>query len=731
MRDGITSTDIKSYLEKHGVSEYKEKGNEIAFPCPFNGCDDDHRGSEEYHCNINTTNGTLYCFKCGEKGNFITLQKHFGDYEKPKRQTQRKKSLHEMAKECHGKLPEQYKTYFNNRGITNESIDKFLLGYGEFYGKFWLTIPVFSDATTVSYLKLRQLPDDSSNNTKYIVYPRSSKIAIAGLYELQQSSSNDVLICEGELDRIVALQNGVSIPIITCGGAMTFKEAWAGLYLKHMRNIYVCLDLDETGKKATGRLTEIIKKTVPNASIYDVKLPDELGDGGDISDYFKEHPNDGGSLTEKYAEHVGGVKPIDITKQQEMSIHDVGAVLNYEIKHDFVNKVITFLAMLLTYTKDNQLNIVFNAASATGKTYICSKVAEFFPKNDVKIYGKTTPTAFYYNKSLAKTDEDTGETYIDLERKILIFTEQPDTRLLENLRAFLSHDNKKTPFAITNKEKGANTAKEGYILGFSSTFFCTANMRMDEQEQTRALILSPEVDVAKIEAGIDHRLIQQANEDVYREVMDTSTKRLTLMDRVYYIKQQDVKQIKLHDYPYVKSKFMESIRSLQARNQRDIGHFISLIKAVALLNVMFRKDECGYIVATNADVDQAYELWSALDESRQYGIPPQLFNIYKELIVPAYIEKNSGTNDKDYWKGLTFKEFTQFHFNKTSSTPNIDMYKRTYIPLLEGASLINYAKPEDGDKRNYVITPLVLFDDDAVDEAEVEAEDEDPNVIPF
>ena len=712
MNNNLTQGEVKTYLEKHGISKYKEKGKELAFPCPFNSCDDDHRGGEEFHCNINTANGTYYCFKCGEKGNFVTLQKYFGDYEKSKRQAKRKKSLTEVAKDCHTNLPEQYREYFNSREIKNESIDRFMLGYGEFYGKFWLTIPVFSDATTVAYLKLRKLPEDNDNKTKYIVYPKSSKIALVGLYELQQSSSNDVLICEGELDRIVAIQNGASIPVVTCGGAMVFKESWCELYLKHMRNIYICLDRDEAGQKATERLVEIIKRIIPNASIFNIKLPDEFGEHGDITNYFNAYGGNTNTLIEKYTQHIGGMQPIDITNQQEMTVDELAKVLNLTIKHDFDNKCITFLGMLLTYTENDQLNIMFNAASSTGKTYICSEVAKYFPANDVKMYGKTTPTAFYYNESLSKADEETSEKYIDLERKILVFTEQPDTKLLENLRAFLSHDNKRTPFAITNKGKnGANSAKEGYILGFSSTFFCTANMRMDEQEQTRSLILSPENNLEKIEAGIDNNLTRLSDEDSYDEHIKGEKMRQDLIDRIIYIKQQCVARIKLQDKDYIRQKFMESQHILQPRSQRDVQHFVSLVKAMALLNIMFRTNENGEIIATNSDVDQAHKLWKTLDESRLYGVPPQLFDIYKRLIIPAYVEKNNGMSNIEDGQGITFKEFTKFHFSKTGSAPNIEMYKRNYLPILEGASLISYAKPENGDKRNLLITPLILPDE--------------------
>lgn len=52
--------DFAFYLVKHGIGETKQRGDEISFPCPFGGCDDDHRGGEEYHCSFNLEKCTYY-----------------------------------------------------------------------------------------------------------------------------------------------------------------------------------------------------------------------------------------------------------------------------------------------------------------------------------------------------------------------------------------------------------------------------------------------------------------------------------------------------------------------------------------------------------------------------------------------------------------------------------------------------------------------------------------------
>lgn len=216
--------EVLEYIQSKNL-DYKEMqdGKEIAFPCPFNGCDDDKRPSEEFHCNIDTKTGQYYCHKCGAKGNLITLKRHFGDLpepalKKPTTKPTKPKKMNplRMADNCHRDLPDKYRQYFKERGITDENIDKHKLGYGEFDGQKWLTIPIIENGQC-SLIKLRQLPE-SSDKPKYRAWPSGGGSAVYGGLELSQSSSDSVLLCGGELDRIIAEQMDFEMPVI-CGTA--------------------------------------------------------------------------------------------------------------------------------------------------------------------------------------------------------------------------------------------------------------------------------------------------------------------------------------------------------------------------------------------------------------------------------------------------------------------------------------------------------------------------------
>lgn len=730
----MSADEFISYLSKHGISDYKQRGDEISFPCPFGGCDDDHRGGEELHCGFNCGSCTYHCFKCGANGNFITLLKHFGDYEdygvekKSKRASARRsnesplekrvKSVHEATREN-----KEVHEYFNGRGINSHSIDRFMLGLWDDNGHRGFMIPIFDRDGKIPYIKIRRMPEDESSEVvakamgekapmpKYAVYPAGANVILVGEDELVRSKSSDVLICEGELDRIIAIQNGVKMPVVCGGGgALTFKDEWIDA-LKNMRNIYVCLDRDKPGEDGLKKLAKKIEERIPTATVYRIRLPFDHGSHGDLTDYFVQECGTADELFSKCAEYYCGAEPIDPTKFEELTVDDIAAILDLTIKYDYVSKVITFLAMLLAYTDSEQLNIMFNASSSTGKSYICHEVSKYFPEQDVCIYGKTTPTAFFYSKKLRKNDPETGEPYIDLARRIMIYVEQPDTKLQENLRAVLSHETNRVPFAITNREKnGRNAAEEGYILGYPSAFFCSANTTIDEQEETRCIILSPDSSRKKVLAGINAYINKNCHRDVFDATVQSDEGRKMLIERVLYVKSLGVSIIDVDDSDYLEQCFIDSLNNnVSPSAMRGIHKFTALAKAIALINAPFRTNDAGKIVVANKDIEEAMKLWTAISGSMVYGLSPQLFTLYKNVVLPAWHMKKKNNSQS---KGVTLKEIRAEYYKQMGGFPDMENMRKQWIPTLEMSEFIICEKNYEGDKHEKLIIPLVFFDED-------------------
>jgi hypothetical protein len=193
-------------------------------------------------------------------------------------------------------------------------------------------------------------------------------------------------------------------------------------------------------------------------------------------------------------EKRGGFKALE-----ELSSEDLLEILGSTVKHDDENKAITFHAMLLTYTEEDQLNLGFLAESSTGKSYIPLELSNYFPSEDVIKLGYASPTAFFYdygvlmhrqgipinfdmkpNKAAIKEDLEVekgdvskaeveaaykremrkwkellkGSYYlVDLHQKILIFLDMPHDMLLQRLRSLLSHDERQIMIKTTDKKE--------------------------------------------------------------------------------------------------------------------------------------------------------------------------------------------------------------------------------------------------------------------------------------
>ena len=207
-------------------------------------------------------------------------------------------------------------------------------------------------------------------------------------------------------------------------------------------------------------------------------------------------------IAEDYQPKVNDFKPLTSS--------DLIKTLGITIKRDEINKLITFLSLLTSYTKDSQINISFNAPSSTGKSYIPLEISRLFPKEDVIEVGYCSPTAFFHDYGVF--DKEKGGYIVNLSRKILIFLDQPHTLLLQHLRPLLSHDRKEIRLKITDKsQKSGLKTKNIYLIGYPTVIFCTAGLNLDEQEATRFLLLSPEINQEKIREAIYEKIRRESN----------------------------------------------------------------------------------------------------------------------------------------------------------------------------------------------------------------------------
>jgi hypothetical protein len=301
---------------------------------------------------------------------------------------------------------------------------------------------------------------------------------------------------------------------------------------------------------------------------------------------------------------------------------------------------------------------------------------------------------------------------VDLSRKILIFLDQPHTQLLERLRPLLSHDKKEISVKITDKtQKFGMKTKNILLKGYPAVIFCTAGLRIDEQEATRFLLLSPEVNHEKIRQGILESIKKEADAESYKGWLDENPERKLLKERIRAIKLEGIREIKIASYQKVVERFFSEHKVLKPRHQRDIKRLTSLIKSFALINLWWREKSGTTITANEDDIEQAFKVWDAISVSQELNLPPYIYNLYQEVILKAWNDKN-GNRSEEFVEatgllGLSRQELLQKHFEVYGRRLDTNQLRQQILPMLETAGLI-VQEADPSDKRKMLIYPALF-----------------------
>lgn len=409
---------------------------------------------------------------------------------------------------------------------------------------------------------------------------------------------------------------------------------------------------------------------------------------------------------------------------REITINEIIEILGTTIKRDNLNKITTFLSMLLAYTEDSQINISFQAPSSTGKSFIAMEIAKYFPEEDIIELAGCTPNAMLYDGSNYNKEQDFY--LVNLERKIIIFLEQPGTDLLSKIRPLLSHDKKELRFESTDPNKMKK--RTAIMRGFCSVIFCTAGLRIDEQESTRFLLLSPDMDQEKLREAIIASVKIESNKDKVKNEVESNPQRKELKERIRMIKERNIKNIIIPDEDKIIERYFQTISVIKPRHQRDNKRLLGLIKAHAILNCFNREKDGDSIIANEKDIDTAFELWGKLSKSQELNISPFLCDFMERIIIPEYKRTVRENKDKDFGLevlGVSRKDIQQKYYKENGKSIN-EYYLRTQIiPVLVSAGVIR-EEASVIDKRNRLVIPIL--EEYQIDE---EGDFDDPNEIPF
>jgi hypothetical protein len=264
------------------------KGGEFASPCPACGGKDRLRSwpnSREH--------GQWWCRQCGRGGNavrYLQLFRGLGYREAAAMLDSSPRVTYlgpafagsghstpesSEAERCHRALFDHAEAlaYLKERGINQESMERFKLGAVRQNGIWWLTIPHYVNGVLVN-IKFRSLPPADKSFRRLpgcrSVLFNSDALAQAGR----------VFISEGEIDAITLVQAGIPNVVGATCGAACFEPEWIDL-LKDLERIYLCYDADPAGREGAFKLA----RRLGYERCFQVVLPE----GQDVNDFFQRH----------------------------------------------------------------------------------------------------------------------------------------------------------------------------------------------------------------------------------------------------------------------------------------------------------------------------------------------------------------------------------------------------------------------------------------------------------
>lgn len=170
------------------------------------------------------------------------------------------------------------------RGLSDETIGQYRIGWDDRTKAY--TIPIFDKDGALVNVRRYQLDPKEDRRKIWSVSGHGSPT----LYPLTSLNNTEfILLCEGEMDALLTLQQGFRA-ITRTGAADVWRREWNELF--EDKTVFICHDMDDKGQKANFKIARELSKVAND--VYIVLLPYEVTTkhGKDLSDYWLEGNTD-------------------------------------------------------------------------------------------------------------------------------------------------------------------------------------------------------------------------------------------------------------------------------------------------------------------------------------------------------------------------------------------------------------------------------------------------------
>lgn len=297
-------TFFSDEFDKLGL-KYSQHGYELKSQCPF----------KELHASgidanpsftLNIGKGVYYCNTCGSKGNIHTFVRYaynlskqdawfmLGDaleIERPSGSTDERPGIDpSLPAKYHKALKELNKENIihsilsSKRGLSKATLERFMVGWdGE-----RVTVPIYDEFNELVNIRRYQWnsPDDNYKmiNFKDEFDNMYGETRLFGVENLT-GEPTDVVLSEGEWDRVLAEQNNYKTVTTTSGAnsMAALRHEWIE-QLKRQKSVRLCYDNDIAGEEAMDTWVSLLHGM--DGALLRVKWPEEFPVKGDITDFF-------------------------------------------------------------------------------------------------------------------------------------------------------------------------------------------------------------------------------------------------------------------------------------------------------------------------------------------------------------------------------------------------------------------------------------------------------------
>ena len=162
----------------------------------------------------------------------------------------------------------------SERGISLDTVKRWEIGWSSRLKR--VAIPIRDETNLVRNIRLYSF--DKAGSQKMISW--RAGYGTARLWPLDSFKESYVVLCEGEMDRLVLWQQGLNA-VTTTGGAKTWKSEWSSQF-EDMK-VRIVYDMDEAGLDGARKAAASIAEYASQIKIIKLDLTKK---GEDVTDFF-------------------------------------------------------------------------------------------------------------------------------------------------------------------------------------------------------------------------------------------------------------------------------------------------------------------------------------------------------------------------------------------------------------------------------------------------------------